>query len=76
MGSIVIAFHNVWSGVSSALTLYGWALVVKGGLFLVLPSLGLKSLEKGIAMDTKKWRVPRVFLLAIGLVTLFSGTES
>lgn len=76
MGSIVVAFHNVWSGVPMIVTIYGWASVLKGGLFLLVPSLGLKSLEKGTSMDPKKWVIPGLFLLALGVVTLFFGTDA
>ncbi len=75
MGSLIVAFHNVWTGVPLLLTLWGWASVVKGGLFVMVPPLGLKSLEKGIAMDTKKWAVPGVVLVALGVVLLVFGTE-
>lgn len=77
MGSLIVAFHNVWEGVvPTLLTLYGWASIVKGGLFVTVPPMGLRSLEKGISLELWKWRVPGVILLALGLALVFFGTET
>lgn len=45
-GSLVVAFHNVWQGIPLLLTVYGWLAVVKGLLYFVIPSLGMKGLGK------------------------------
>lgn len=76
MGSLIVAFHNVWGGLPTLLTLYGWLSLVKGGLFLLVPSIGLRSLERGLAMETRGWIVPGVLLLALAAVTLFAGLEA
>jgi len=44
-GSIIAAFHPVWSGVPLILTLYGWAQVLKALVYFVFPQLGLKKLH-------------------------------
>jgi hypothetical protein len=43
-GSIVVAFHNVWSGIPLVLTLIGWAQVTKAFLYFVFPAFGLRNL--------------------------------
>ena len=43
-GSIIAAFHNVWSGWPAVLTFLGWAQVLKGALYFIFPSFGLKML--------------------------------
>ena len=43
-GSIIVAFHNVWSGPPAVLTIIGWAQVFKGALYFIFPSVGLKML--------------------------------
>ena len=43
-GSIIVAFHNVWSGLPAVLTFFGWAQVFKGALYFIFPSFGLKML--------------------------------
>jgi hypothetical protein len=44
-GSIIVAFHNVWSGIPVALTVLGWANVVKALLYFVFPAIGLHRLQ-------------------------------
>jgi hypothetical protein len=45
-GSIVVAFHNVWSGLPMVLTIVGWAHVAKALLIMSAPGLGMRSLER------------------------------
>jgi hypothetical protein len=45
-GSIIVAFHNVWTGLPTVLTVIGWAQVAKGLLSLVAPQFGMRSLER------------------------------
>ena len=44
-GSIIVAFHNVWLGIPMALTVLGWANVVKALLYLAFPAFGLRKLQ-------------------------------
>jgi hypothetical protein len=44
-GSIIVAFHNVWSGIPLVLTLLGWANVIKALFYFVFPGLGLRRLQ-------------------------------
>src|SRR5215213_10795593 len=44
-GSIVVAFHNVWSGIPVVLTVLGWANVIKALMYFVFPALGLRRLQ-------------------------------
>ena len=50
VGSIIVALHNVWSGMPMLVTLIGWAQVVKGFMSLVFPSYGMKGLMR-VSMD-------------------------
>ena len=64
-GSIIVAFHQVWSGWSLALTLLGWAQVTKAGLYFVWPAFGLKKLQR---VSPER---PRDFVYAgVGLLVL------
>ncbi len=45
-GSIVVAFHNVWTGLPMVLTIVGWAHVVKSLVILAVPAVGMRSLER------------------------------
>lgn len=44
-GSIIVAFHNVWSGLPAVLTLVGWVSVVKALVYFAFPAFGLRKLE-------------------------------
>ena len=44
-GSIIVAFHNIWSGIPSLLTVLGWANVVKALLYFMFPAIGLRRLQ-------------------------------
>jgi uncharacterized protein YjeT (DUF2065 family) len=45
-GSIIVAFHNVWSGPAMVLTLIGWAQVLKGLGRFVAPQVGLRLMQR------------------------------
>jgi hypothetical protein len=44
-GSIVVAFHNVWTGIPWLLTVIGWAQVVKALIYFCFPGFGLRKLQ-------------------------------
>ena len=43
-GSIIVAFHNVWSGLPAVLTILGWAQVLKALIYFAFPSFGLRRM--------------------------------
>ena len=45
-GAIIVSSHNVWSGLPAVLTVMGWAQVLKGALYFIFPSVGLKILGR------------------------------
>ncbi len=44
-GSLIVAFHNVWSGIPLVLTLVGWSQVVKALIYFAYPAYGLRKLQ-------------------------------
>jgi hypothetical protein len=44
-GSLIVAFHNVWSGLPVVLTLVGWAQVLKATIYFLFPAFGLRKLQ-------------------------------
>ena len=44
-GSIIVAFHNVWSGIPLVLTVLGWANVLKALIYFAFPASGLRRLQ-------------------------------
>ncbi|MFQ5349899.1 MAG: hypothetical protein ACE5EG_05585 [Thermoanaerobaculia bacterium] len=44
-GSIIVAFHNVWSGIPMVLTIVGWLQVLKALIYFLFPAFGLRKLH-------------------------------
>ena len=42
-GSIIVAFHNVWSGIPLVLTVVGWTSVIKALLYFTFPAVVLRQ---------------------------------
>ncbi|HEX5716722.1 MAG TPA: hypothetical protein VF179_11235 [Thermoanaerobaculia bacterium] len=67
MGSLIVAFHNVWSGPATVLTVLGWLWVLKALLAFAKPEIGMKGLAR-VSME-RSWEfvVAGVVLVALGL---------
>jgi hypothetical protein len=63
-GSIVVAFHPVWSGIPLVLTLVGWAQVVKALLYFTFPAYGLRKLQIPSPERPGLFALPGVVFLA------------
>ena len=64
-GSIIVAFHPVWSGLPMIITLLGWAQVIKGAIYFIFPKVGLKMLGRVQGDTTHLFRWPGFALLAL-----------
>jgi len=43
---VIIAFHNVWSGIPAVLTVVGWCLLIKSLIRFCAPKLALRMLSR------------------------------
>lgn len=66
-GSIIVAFHNVWTGPAAVLTVLGWAQVVKAVVNLAVPQVSLRGMER-VSHD-RAW----VFAAAGGVFLALGG---
>ena len=66
-GSVIVAFHNVWSGVPVLLTLIGWAYLAKSLAIFLLPEWGVRSMATVQHASVMKFRVAGVGLLALAV---------
>jgi hypothetical protein len=66
-GIIIVAFHNVWHGPATVLTLIGWAQVMKGAGRFLAPQLGLRVLQR--ITPERAWS----FRIGGGFALLLSG---
>jgi hypothetical protein len=53
LAGVIIAFHNVWSGVPLILTLIGWALLIKSLIRFCLPHQALRAMAR-VSME-RRW---------------------
>src|SRR5262249_16278009 len=55
-GALVVAFHNVWTGLPVVVTVLGWGMVLKGLVRLAAPGLGLRVYER--IEPERAWHFP------------------
>ena len=70
-GSIIVAFHNVWSGIPIVLTLLGWAQILKALLYFVWPAYGLRKLQLVSHERARLFAIPGVAFLAVAGLLLY-----
>lgn len=68
-GSIIVAFHNVWSGIPLVLTLIGWAQVAKALIYFTFPAFGLRKMRIPSRKEPRLFVYPGIgFLLLAALL--------
>lgn len=55
VAGVIIAFHNVWSGIPAVLTVVGWCLLIKSLIRFCAPKLALKIM--GRVSVERAWEV-------------------
>jgi hypothetical protein len=64
-GALVVAFHNIWSGLPVVLTLIGWGQILKGLVRLNAPQFSLRVYERVTPERAWQFRVAGVVALAL-----------
>jgi hypothetical protein len=76
-GSLVAAFHNVWSGLPALLTALGWAQVAKALVYFTFPDFGLRKLQIPTHQRASLFVYPGLLFLALaGLLAYHLATTS
>ena len=70
-GSIIAAFHPVWSGLPLVLTLLGWAQVAKGLVYFAFPGFGLRKLEFVTLERARMFVYAGFLLLAVAALLIY-----
>ena len=70
-GSLIVAFHNVWTGLPIVLTLMGWAQVIKALVSFVMPRWGMRGLERVSYDRTRDFVLGGVVFLAMSALMLY-----
>jgi len=71
-GSIIVAFHQVWTGPAVVVTLLGWAQVVKGLIAFTAPQVSMRGFARVSQERSHEFVIGGVFLLAISGVCWYS----
>ena len=64
-GTIIVAFHNVWSGPEMVITLLGWGQVIKATIAFTIPSLSMRGFKHVSHERSHEYVIAGIFLLAI-----------
>jgi hypothetical protein len=71
MGSLIVAFHNVWTGIPAILTFMGWVFVLKSAIVFVSPETGLRSMSMAKAQDSKSYVVAGLVLVGVAALLCY-----
>ena len=72
MGSVIVAFHQVWSGIPAILSVIGCAYIVKSLLYFTYPKWGLRMLQRTSRERAWEFQIPGVLLTVIGGLLIYS----
>jgi hypothetical protein len=70
-GSVIVGFHNVWTGLPMVLTLIGWAQVIKALVSFVMPQWGMRGLQRVSYDRAHEFVVGGVVFLALSALMLY-----
>ena len=71
-GSLIVAFHNVWSWPGVLLTALGYGMLLKSAVVFIRPDWGLASMARVTPDTSRKIMLPGVMLIAVAGVLLVS----
>lgn len=66
-GSVIFCFHFIWTGPMMLVTLYGLALIFKGFIYFIFPSVGIKSIGKVNMENAYKFKIAGIIMLVFAL---------
>ena len=70
LGLLIVSFHNIWEGIPMAVTIVGWAQVLKSCLYLTYPQHGIRMLT--IVSMKRSWHFVVAGLLSIAFSVLIN----
>ena len=72
MGTLIVAFHNVWSGFPMVVTLLGWSMVLKATVTFVFPEAGLRSMASVGLENSRRFQIPGAIMIAVSAALGYS----
>ena len=67
-GTLIVAFHNVWSGLPILLTITGWLFVVKSIVVFLFPDVEVRSLGRVRIENSRMFVIPGAILAVLGVL--------
>ena len=64
-GALVVAFHNIWTGLPTVLTVIGWGQIIKATVRFAVPQVSLRSYQKVAPERAWHFRAGGAFSLMI-----------
>jgi hypothetical protein len=64
-GTLIVAFHDVWSGIPAVLTALGWAYVLKSLIRFCRPEIGLQMMARVSAERAHEFQIAGAALLGL-----------
>lgn len=65
LGAVIVAFHNIWSGIPAVLTLVGWGLLIKGLIRFCAPKQALRMMARVSPERSWEFQVAGALLVAL-----------
>ena len=76
MGTLIVSFHNVWTGLPAVLTVLGWGMVLKAVITFVNPAWGLRSMARVREDNSRQFIVAGVLFVVVAAVLGYSISQS
>jgi hypothetical protein len=70
--AFILAFHNVWSGLPTIVTVMGWGYLIKSVLRFCWPQQGLRMMQRVSPERAWEFQVPGAVYLLLGGVLAYS----
>jgi hypothetical protein len=71
-GSIILAFHNVWSGLPTVFTVVGCLYTVKAALCFLIPATQMRTLGRVSHERAWEFMVPGAVYVVLGCILVYS----
>lgn len=72
VATLIISFHNVWTGIPALLTVMGWAYILKATIAFCFPAVSLRSMKRVERNNVAEFQIAGTMLMIIAIVLSLS----
>jgi hypothetical protein len=73
LGGLIVAFHNVWTGLPAVLTVLGWGCVLKSLIRFTWPEVGLRMMQRVSLDRAYEFQIAGAFMLGLSGLMAWSA---